>query len=77
MEKLFIIWAKCGKCTSAGDGVLVGEEVGAESHSSSHGLELGHVRQSVFRFKELSGMEGLEDARVRLSIRFGDDPRRP
>ena len=64
VEKLFVIWAQGGQRTAAGDGVFVGEVVGAEPHSGSHGLEFRHAGQSVFRFKELSGMEGLKDTRL-------------
>ena len=64
MEKLFVIWAQGGEGAATGDGVLVGEVVGTEPHSRSHGLEFRHAGQSVFRFEELSRMEGLQDARL-------------
>jgi len=64
VEKLFVIWAKGGEGAATGDGVLVGEVVGTEPHSRSHGLEFRHAGQSVFRFEELSRMEGLQDARL-------------
>jgi len=64
VEKLFVIWAQGGERAAAGDGVLVGEVVGTEPHSGSHGLKFRHAGQSVFRFKELSRMEGLKDTRL-------------
>ena len=62
VEKLFVIWAQGGEGAATGDGVLVGEVVWTEPHSRSHGLEFRHAGQSVFRFEELSLMEGLQDA---------------
>ena len=64
VEKLFVIWAQGGEGAATGDGVLVGEVVGTEPHSRSHGLEFRHAGQSVFCFEELSRMEGLKDARL-------------